>query len=531
MGIPSGMLDATMLQIGSRRQFFFDDLAIESTQDLTRRFHRPERHPAGPLLRRDRPWEKLVYLTCNTWNVIHDPLDGIFKCWYENWLVDDLRTAPSFIRTLDGKLAVNCHAAAPSSYCYAASEDGIRWRKPELGLGSNSGIDTNTVLGNGVLGGHAHCAYVFLDPLESENSRRYKTMFEYRAQETGEGSIGAGLFSIATSPDGIHWELLPEQPTFGGAMAHLGDVVTVSADPGGRVYWVNNRHPGMCQVPLGPVHAATRSWISPYAPLRFDAMNKRRIFRSVSSDLIHWSAPWPIVAPIDGVDNLDDAFYGLEQFPIGDDWLGLLNVLHMTDNTMDVQLVYSRDGTDFARIRPSQPWLSQGPDGAWDETVVTICSKPIRVGDRLYVYYAGARNHHDWWLVGDQEGLEAPEAGDLARVGYGIGLATIGLDRFVSLDTGPVREGVLVSRPLRTNGSHLQINAACRGAGSVTAELTDAAGTPLPGFTGKACVPFQGDRIAHTLAWHPDKTIPCGGFLRVRFFLREAEIFSFQFGD
>ena len=527
------MLDATMLQIGSRRQFFFDDLVIESTQDLTRRFHTPNRHPQSPLLRRDQPWEKLVYLTCNTWNVIRDPQDCLFKCWYENWLVDDPRAAPSFIRSLDGKLAVNCHGAAPSSSCYAFSEDGIGWKKPSLGLYSHAGTDTNTVLGNGVLGEHAHCAYVFLDPLESEGSRRYKTMFEYRAQDNGEGSIGAGMFSVAASPDGIHWEMLPERPTFGGAMAHLGDVVTLSVDPDGHLYWVNNRHPGMCQVPLSPVHAATQSWISPYAPNSFEAMNKRRIFRSVSSDLVHWSAPWPLVVPDDGVDNLDDAFYGLEQFQIGDDWLGLLNVLHMTDNTMDVQLVYSRNGTDFTRIKPGQPWLPRGPSGEWDETVVTLCSKPFRVGDELYVYYAGARNHHDWWMVGVQEGLDVPEAGNLDQVDYGIGLATIGFERFVSLDTGPVREGVLVTRALRTTGEHLHINAACRNGGSntssIAAELTDAVGTPIPGFTKQECIPFRSDRVEHRFKWRSGKSIPSGGFLRVRFFLQQAEIFSFQF--
>ena len=144
-------------------------------------------------------------------------------------------------------------------------------------------------------------------------------------------------------------------------------------------------------------------------------MNKRRIFRSKSADLIHWTTPWPLFGPDDSIDNVDDAFYGLEQFPIGDDWLGVLNVLHMTDNTMDVQLVYSRDGKHFTRVRPGQPWLAPGGPGSWDQYMVTICSKPIEVGDDLYVYHAGAKNHHDWWIVGAQEGLDCAEAGNSLR--------------------------------------------------------------------------------------------------------------------
>ena len=48
--------DSVYLRVGNRRQFFFDDLLLEQTQNLTRRFHSPQ--PAGdrPVLVKDRPW-------------------------------------------------------------------------------------------------------------------------------------------------------------------------------------------------------------------------------------------------------------------------------------------------------------------------------------------------------------------------------------------------------------------------------------------------------------------------------------------
>ena len=525
------MLDSCFLQIGSKRQFFFDDLVIASAQDLTRRHHRPRKDPGGPLIAADRPWEKTLYFTCNTWNVIRDPQDGLFKCWYENWLLEDGADLPSHFRETDGKVVVDAHGSHPSCVCFGQSTDGVHWEKPELDLVVQDGNRTNIVLGQGACGPHAHCATVFLDPLEGEESRRYKVMFECGISSVMEGTTGTGYFAVADSPDGCHWRLLPERPVFGATEESLGDVVTITADPASRIYWLNNRHPDMCTVPRDPACPPTSSWISPYAPQNFARQNKRRVFRSQSADLTHWSHPYPLIGPDDAVDNLDDAFYGMEQFQIGDDWLGFLNVFHMTDNTMEVQLVYSRDGCDFARVRPGQPWLTASGAGAWDEHLVSICSKPVLVGDDLYVYYGGAAVHHDWWMVGTGEGLDHPEVRASDHAPYSLGLAKVRRDRFVSLDTGPVREGVLVTHPMRSRGGELVINACCREGGTVRAELSDPAGRVIEGFEKENCVAFYGDAVDHAVRWQAGKAIPSGEFLRLRLYLRQAEVFSFQFSE
>ena len=521
--------DSVYLRVGNRRQFFFDDLLLEQTQNLTRRFHSPQ--PAGdrPVLGKDRPWEHVLYFTCNTWNVIRDPKDGLFKCWYEDWRIDDLSRAISWVRPSDGKLCVNLHRACPSRVLYAQSEDGIAWEKPAVGIVAEEGRSTNVVLGGYEPVGPAHCAYVLLDTHETDPSRRYKAIFENGASREADDPI-SGTFRSAYSSDGIHWKVHPEPVRYGHCGSVAGDVVTVSIDPESGIYRLNGRHPGMGSSVVQDMRNPTDGgWIAPSYPHRFAQEGRRRIFRMESSDMIHWSTPTPLVVPDYDADNIDDEFYGMEQFRIGDDWLGLLNVLHNTENTMDVQLTYSRNGKDFKRIRPGQPWLAPGNEGSWYPYMATVCSKPIEVGDDLYVYHGGANVHHDWWMVGFHEGLEVAESGRLDRVNYALGLAKMKRDRFVSLAAGPARTGILATRPIFPTGGGLVVNLKCHPGGRLQAAIADGQGNVLPGFERQNCRTVEADSVSCPLRWRGQSRLPAERFLKVQFFLQNAELFSFQF--
>jgi hypothetical protein len=272
-------------------------------------------------------------------------------------------------------------------------------------------------------------------------------------------------------------------------------------------------------------------WISPTYPERFGQENKRRIYRAESTDMIHWSTPVPLVVQDYQFDNIDDEFYGMEQFQIGDDWLGLLNVFHNTDNTMDVQLTYSRNGVDFQRVRPGQPWLRHGAPDSWYPYMATICSKPIEVGDELYIFHGGANVHHDWWMVGSAEGLDVPESGNLEAVNYGIGLAKMKRDRFVSLAAGPARTGILVTRPIFPVGKKLIVNVKCQPGGSLQAAVADGQGNVIPGFERDKSQTIGEDAVACELHWNGSSALPTASVVKLHFFLRDAELFSFQFAD
>lgn len=519
--------DSTMLQFGSARQYFFDDLIIESAQNLTRQVHKPFRQLAAPVLRKDKPWEHVTYFTVSSWNVIRDTEDGYFKCWYEDW---------KFLRPPVGgeKLHTAGDGDRPSRYLFARSKDGVEWEKPPLGLVKEQGLDTNIVLGDPAFG-TVHAGYVFLDPLAKRTKDRYKMIYNRITPDYSR-------YEIATSPDGAHWHPGSDLPVLGALGAQLGDVLTISLDRHSGIYRLNARHPRMNLVtghvgdpflPRYPRDGEERrsSFMPPVYPGDVSRENRRRVFRAESPDFVHWTDLRPMLVPDARTDNIDDAFYGMTQIPLGDAWVGFLHVLRMTDNTMHVELVYSRDGEHFKRMQPGQAWLAgTGRAGDWDRYMVNVYGAPVTVGDELYVYYGGSSNHHDWWIEGLREGLDVPEARDLSLVSYALGLIRLKADRFVSLSALSVREGILVTRPFLLGAtSRLVINAACRGGGYVKVGVTDEEGKVLPGFGAKESEWFRGDGIAHVVNWGTQAAIPGKSkFVKLQFFLKDADLFSFQ---
>ncbi len=508
--------DATRLCIAGRKQFFFDDLIVESAQNVTRRVHSPEKHAQSPLIRRDKPWEKVTYFTCSSWRVMQDPADGLFKCWYEDWQIQH-------DEHLKRPISFHDPVHFPSRYLYARSDDGIRWEKPELDVRAEAGRRTNIVIGDRdfkTTFGSVHSGYVFLDPFEKNEEHRLKIMFNHRRP-------GVEAYEIASSPDGIHWQPWGGAPRMGPWGAALGDVLTLAADQDQRVYILNTRHPRMGTTWSDPHAPVAPQFIRPYRPLDPMRNNKRRIFQARSADLVHWSEPEPIVVPDDSLDNIDDSFYGMTQHDLGGTWVGFLDVFHSTENTMDVQLLYSRNGRDFSRVQPGRPWLAAGGGESWDRCMVNAYGGPVAVGDDLYVYHGGAKNHHDWWIVGGREGLDVPEARDMSRVGYALGLAVLKRDRFVGMAANEVRRGVLVTRQFQSEGGALVINARCAGGGSIRVGAVDSAGSPIPGLRSEDCVPFTSDAVSHEVTWVARRAVP-EGWVSLHFLIENAELFTFR---
>ena len=511
------IFDATMLNIGRAKQIFVDDLIIESVENVCRAWHQPVKLDT-PVIYNDRPWEHYLDTNCNDSHVEIDPQDRLFKCWYCDWDKPDLSPEDTSM----GKSTFNI--------LYAESEDGIHWRKPAFDIYHFQGQKTNVVMPD------AYNLGMVIDPHEQDASRRFKAIYTEFKPDFGD----VATIALAVSPDGIHWQRLKERPVIGRSGSHLDDVMVVHYDPAGRIFVMNTRHYDMYAVARNLQNPVVGNFTPPYYPLDWTRMNKRRVWQTESADLIHWSEPYAVITPQDGADDLDETYYDMCQYPVGSVTMGFLNTFHHTANTMAVRLVYSRDGKTWHYLNKGQPFLRPGGEGRWDAYLVTMVSRsPLEVGDELYFYHSGAINHHDWWICGAREGLPVPEATDMSKVAFGLGLARLRLDGFCSLDAGPARRGIFVTRPVISDGKQLVVNARCLPGGSISAEIVNVKDEVFPGYSRQECDVFTGDAVKHVFSWKGKTELPAAAkdraeypkaeferFRKIRFYMEKAEVYA-----
>ena len=103
-----------------------------------------------------------------------------------------------------------------------------------------------------------------------------------------------------------------------------------------------------------------------------------------------------MAAADDEEDNLDDSFYGMSQYKMGNVHLATVGVFQAVDNEMEVQLLMSRDGLRWQRTGKRQPFLAPRGEGYWDAFMVSLVSPPIEVEDELWFYHGGTNYHHDY---------------------------------------------------------------------------------------------------------------------------------------
>ena len=174
---------SSVIDIGSRRELFVDDFLIEKlTGQAERRMQHPT--PQEVVLRFDSPWEG------NGSNYISVFRDGdLYRMYY--------RGAQLSIE--NGKL-VQPH---PQVTCYAESQDGISWKKPDLGLFEWEGSKKNNIIWKEGRATHNFTPFKDHRP-DVPGNERYKAL-AYAPQ-------GGRALSAFASADGLKWRLLNDQP-------------------------------------------------------------------------------------------------------------------------------------------------------------------------------------------------------------------------------------------------------------------------------------------------------------------------------
>jgi len=174
------------IAVGALRQLFIDSFFIQDARGVKLLAHEP-RKTGDQSIAADRPWERggLGPYSSVLWD------NGRYHFWYH---------------AMDSKLWHTSPGAG--AICYATSEDGITWTKPELGLLEYEGSKRNNiVIGHGAAGLRIgqDGMMVFVDP-NAPPDQRLRMVNRFGSKGEGD-SKGVNVMS---SGDGIHWKVTHE---------------------------------------------------------------------------------------------------------------------------------------------------------------------------------------------------------------------------------------------------------------------------------------------------------------------------------
>ena len=488
--------------IGTRRELFVDDALIESVSGGARLvLHHPE--PREIALDHDAPWE-------GTGSGYHSVFrDGDkYRMYYKAWHLD----------VKDGKVNTGSH---PLYCCYAESDDGIHWRKPELGLVDFKGSKANNIVlapetFGEVKSDPGHPAVFRDDNPACPPEARYKAII--RAAKPH------GLL-VFQSPDGLHWSL-----------AHPEPVITEGAFDSQNLAFFD------------PNIGAYRAYWRVFTEGQTDAENwkpggVRAIRTAVSKDLVHWE-PWKDLTYVDspkeelytnGVKPYSRAPHLLIGFPTryidrgwSDSMRALPELAAREDRAKASQrygtaiteglMMASRDGVIFKRWNEAflRPGIER--DGTWHYGHQYLAWHPVETQSTL----EGAPNELSFYAT---ESYWTGKSSVLRRY-------ALRLDGFVSANA-PLSGGELITKPIRFSGKRLALNFSSSAAGGIRVEIQDESGKPLPGFALDDCPEVLGDSLERTVAWKSgaDLSALAGQTVRLRFALRDADLFAYRFAE
>ena len=459
-------LKEAVIKTSANWQLFIDDYWIENSTNIETKLHQPQKYSNNPIIKSDVPWEENPYCFGT---VIFDEEDSIFKFWYQSYNhVDIIKERTPIL--------------------YATSTDGINWNRPNLGIIEYDGsTDNNIVLQN--YGYHdLYSPSVIKDSQESDLNKRYK-MIWWDFPLGKEGYQDDGM-CVAFSPDGIHWTKYSGNPVLHAKKTSksISDVMSVMFDEN-----------------LSKYVAYTKGWADPWPAFR-------QIVRTESDDFIHWSEPEVVISHKHNIE--DPQSYGMTVSQYGNSYIGLLLSYKKPGNeTIDVQLAVSHDNMAWSRVANQQTFLPLGPSGSWDDGML-FCAPMFNHNKKTLIYYGGWDNSHN--------------SKEIRR--SGIGLATLRLNGFVSLNAG-IDTATVITKFLQNAHGPLLINADAS-KGSLRVELEDREGKTIPGYSFDDCLPINKNEVVQKVRWKKNTELPGNGNnISIKFKMTKTELYGFFAGS
>lgn len=496
---------AAPVDIASRRELLVDDHLIESMEGATLQLH----HPAtqGIAITHDAPWEGSG---CGYHSIFKD--GDKYRMYYKAWHLD----------VKDKQLKTG----ASNFTCYAESDDGIHWTKPNLGLveyPKGSGDKNNNI----VIGlfrepwmkdakpDPVHPA-VFLDTNpDCPKDAKYKAILRSRGEK--------GLLALK-SADGLHWSLMSDKP-----------VITAGAfDSQNLAFW-------------DPVRKEYRAYWRIFTAGVTDKDNwKPAGFRDIrtatSKDMLTWGNQQDLKYSDSPNEHLytnqiqpyyraPHLFIGFPTRYVERGWNKSMEALPEPEHRKMRSAVSDRYGMAI-----TEGLFMSSRDGVhfdrWQEAF-------LRPGiERKGTWHYG-HQYIGWQTVETKSPIEdAPNEISLyATEDYWTGKSdklrryTLRLDGFVSA-SAPLSGGAFLTKPITFKGGELKLNFSSSAAGGIKVEIRDEKGSAIPGFSAADCDEVFGDAIERPVFWKDkgsDVSSLAGKAVRLHFTLRDADLFAFQF--
>ncbi len=471
-----------VVDIGSRLELFVDDYLIESMEEVELRLHSPR--SAGKVIDFDQPWEGNV-----SWQLGVFKDGDLYRMYYMG------RSDRTYARKAGLKPDETLVPEHPHFLCYAESQDGIHWTKPELGQYEFNGSKKNNIVGEPI-GGPP-----YLDARPGvDASRRYLAPGGVGINPRFGDSLKKGIgLVLHVSPDGLNWKKWREEPLFVTTWPNAFDSVNV-------LFW--------------------SEWEQQYVfYFRYMSQDVRTFARTTSKDLLKWTEPVPctfdgLIRPVDHLyTNAATPYFRAPHiylsFPKRFHPLRQIHEDAPRPGISETVFLTSRDGIDWrpfqeAFIRPGldeRNWIHR--------TTSTAIGVIATAEDEISLFTSRHYTYPSTYLE----------------------RFVLRTDGFVSIKA-PYSGGEFLTRPLRFKGKDLVLNYSTSAVGSIRIEVQDADGQPIPGFSLEESPVLFGDRIEHAVKWARPGFLPTDpmkfdrlseGAIRLRFVMKDADLYSLRF--
>ncbi len=518
------------VDIGSRLELMVDDYLVGRLSGGAQgRLNRPV--PQDIALRLDAPWEGNA---CGGFTVFED--DGRYRMYYrgQNFEYDS-----SGLESPRGK-----------QICYAESYDGVHWEKPGLGLVAFDGSSENNI----IMGGENLLNGMFTPFKDGNPACAADAQYKSFALMQRGGARGLWAYKSA---DGFQWSEMSNGPVITQGLLDTQNLAFWDGARGEyRAYHRNEfRLPQTGEEPYGShpfqtgpngLQAESERPTDGNRQQDGDRLRGSRYGRDIltatSTDFVQWTPSVYVNYSEGRPDELytnqirpyfraPHIFLGFPTRYVERPWSESLEALpELAHRRMragiserygtavtDGLFMSSRDGYDFS---------------LWPESF-------IRPGLRPRGNWTYGDNFQNWGLVTTPSAMTgAPDELSLfVREGYWregssvLRRYTLRVDGFASVQA-PLSGGELVTKPLIFAGSDLVLNFSASAAGSIRVEvLRDQMNTPVEGFSLEDCVEVLGDELARVVRWKDGRALSglAGTPIRLRFVLRDADLYSFRF--